>query len=91
MTSAAESIMHEYHRRLTHFEKREPAYTPLARAQVAGELIGLRGALGIALGGSVRGGDADGLAVQEHGRWRVSSEAEGATCACDGCKEERTA
>ncbi|MFJ3283273.1 hypothetical protein [Streptomyces halstedii] len=66
MNDTVASLLREYHRRLTHY-KRVPSgdREPLADAQVSGELIGLRGALGIALDGQVRGGEADRIAMQE--------------------------
>lgn len=47
----------EYHRRRTRYDSGE--IRGYARHQVAGELIGLLGALGITLGGTVPAGDAD--------------------------------
>jgi hypothetical protein len=47
----------EYHRRKVRYDSGE--ITGYARHQVAGELIGLLGALGIALGEDVPAGDAD--------------------------------
>lgn len=86
MTSTVASLLREYHRRLTHYRTHADR-TPFADAQVQGELIGLRGALGIVLGGAVQGGDADRLAVQEYNRWLTSGESDTAACACTQCQE----
>ncbi|WP_033239975.1 hypothetical protein [Streptomyces albidoflavus] len=83
-TATSDALMREYHRRRTHIEARTD-YTPLANAQVQGELIGLRGALGIALDGQVRGGEADRIAMQEYDRWLEGAEADKAACACALC------
>ncbi|MEW2068633.1 hypothetical protein [Streptomyces sp. NPDC007346] len=86
MTATVDSLLREYHRRLTHYHA--PAdRTPFAEAQLHGELMGLRGAIGIALDGTVRGGDADRLAVEQYALWRESGEADAAACACDLGKE----
>ncbi|GGZ82296.1 hypothetical protein [Streptomyces rubiginosohelvolus] len=85
--TTANSILREYHRRMTHFQAR-PDLTPLAAAQVQGELIGLRGALGISLGGEVQGGEADRLAAQKYQSWVTSTEAQSAACTCVLCKSE---
>lgn len=85
--TTANSILREYHRRMTHFQA-SPDRTPLATAQVQGELIGLRGALGIALGGEVQGGEADRLAAQKYQSWVASAEAKSAACTCVLCKSE---
>ncbi|MFJ1782517.1 hypothetical protein ACIOKA_38060 [Streptomyces anulatus] len=85
MTSTADSILREYHRRKTHYQARRDL-TPLAAVQVQGELIGLRGALGIALGGEVQDGEADRLAAQKYQSWRASAEAKSAACACVLCR-----
>lgn len=82
--STSDALMREYHRRRTHIEARTD-YTPLASAQVQGELIGLRGALGIALKGQVRGDEADRIAMQEYDRWLGGAEADKAACACALC------
>ncbi|MFF2731781.1 hypothetical protein ACFVS9_28220 [Streptomyces sp. NPDC058008] len=87
MSATIDSLLREYHRRLTHFEAREEALTPFAGAQLHGELMGLRGAIGIALDGTVRGGDADRLAAERYALWRESGEADAAACACGLCKE----
>ncbi|MFJ5886884.1 hypothetical protein [Streptomyces californicus] len=86
-TATANLILREYHRRMTHFQA-SPDRAPLAATQVQGELIGLRGALGIALGGEVQGGAADRLAAQKYRSWVASAEAQSAACACALCKSE---
>ncbi|MFE4915807.1 hypothetical protein ACFRCX_30345 [Streptomyces sp. NPDC056652] len=78
--TVADRILHEYHRRLSHAQHVVPL-----NAQVQGELIGLRGALGIALGGDVKGGDADRLAHARYAEWGASEEAASASCACRMC------
>ena len=86
MSATVDSLLREYHRRLTHYHA--PAdRTPFAEAQLHGELMGLRGAIGIALGGTARGGDADRLAVEQYALWRESGEAAAAACTCNLCTE----
>lgn len=86
-TNAADLILREYHRRLTHITKHQPYNVSQQSAQLQGELIGLRGALGIALGGQVRGGKADRLAATRYAEWQDSAEAAAASCTCDMCTE----
>ncbi|MFD6149360.1 hypothetical protein [Streptomyces sp. NPDC060243] len=75
-------LLREYHRRVTHLGDRDVP-------QLVGELIGLRGALGIALGGTVKGGDADRRAHDRYVEWRDSREAAEAACACSLCSETK--
>ncbi|MFK8851252.1 hypothetical protein [Streptomyces sp. Ac-502] len=88
MNATAIALLHEYHRRLTHSDVRTPTLDPLASAQLQGELIGLRGALGIALGGRIQGGEADVLAAEKYARWKDGREADDASCTCALCGAE---
>lgn len=81
-TDTVERLLREYHRRLTHANVRWPDGMHL---QVQGELIGLRGAVGIALGAAVEGGVADRMAQDRYEEWRGSAEAAAAVCGCRLC------
>lgn len=85
MTTTADLILHEYHRRLTHIDKRQPDPRSLVGVQLHGELIGLRGALGIALGGQVQGGEADRLAAARYAELRDSALSSTTSCTCCLC------
>ncbi|MFF6903515.1 hypothetical protein [Streptomyces hydrogenans] len=80
----ARALLHEYHRRQTHLDKRPAHLTETAAEQIRGELIGLRGAVGIALGEKV-GEGADKAAAQLYTRWRDSGDAAAAACTCETC------
>lgn len=63
-----DNIAEEIHRRAARLEELRdgPEYV---RSEVRGELIGLRGALGIALGHRVAGGDADAAGINYYELW----------------------
>jgi hypothetical protein len=70
----ADAIAAELHRRWERLNElhNDPDRTEAAerrRMQLHGEVMGLRGALGIALGGTVPGGDADRLGMAYHLAW----------------------
>jgi hypothetical protein len=81
----ARALLREYHRRQTRFTKQATNLSALQAEQIRGELIGLRGAVGIALGEKVRGGGADQAAAELHARWRLTKSAATAACSCDPC------
>jgi hypothetical protein len=62
----------EYHRRRARYDSGE--IHGYARHQVAGELIGLLGALGITLGGTVPAGDADIAGRAYYEQWLTRQE-----------------
>lgn len=63
-----DNIAEEIHRRAAHLEELRDAPDHV-RSEVRGELIGLRGALGIALGHRVAGGDADAAGINYYELW----------------------
>jgi hypothetical protein len=75
---AADALAAEWHRR--HQRLEELTKSKGLEAQVAivehvrGELVGLRGALGILLGGQVKGGTADLLGWAYYQEWRKRQE-----------------
>lgn len=74
ITPTADAIAAELHRRWERLEElnNDPERTEATerrRMQVHGELMGLRGALGIVLGGTVPGGSADHLGMAYHLAW----------------------
>ncbi|MFF8910592.1 hypothetical protein [Streptomyces olivaceoviridis] len=74
ITPTADAIATEMHRRwerldeLHNVPERTEA-TERRRMQLHGEVMGLRAALGIVLGGTVPGGDADRLGMAYHLAW----------------------
>lgn len=82
-----DSLTRELHRRSTHLETLRSASEELVPmdqwVMVTGEVQGLRGALGIALGSQVAGGNADQLASEHYLAW-VSEHALGG-CRCELC------
>ncbi|MFJ3043563.1 hypothetical protein [Streptomyces tendae] len=72
MTNSSQSIPNniaaEIHRRAARLEELHDA-SEHVRFEVRGELIGLRGALGIALGHRVPGGDADAAGSTYYRQW----------------------
>lgn len=81
-------LTRELHRRTTHLET---AGTDGGRgsdqwlANVLGEVLGLQGALGIALGGKVAGGDADERARAHYRSWVSEHASEWNRCRCEAC------
>ena len=69
----ADALAAELHRRAVRLEELRPykssACLGCPALQVDGEVIGLRGALGIVLGGTVPGGTADELAHAYYRDW----------------------
>lgn len=72
----ADALAAEYHRRYQRLE--DLAKGPNAQVAVVehvrGELVGLRGALGVLLGGSVQDGTADLLGWAHYQEWRRRQE-----------------
>lgn len=69
-TATADRIAAELHRRTGHLQDRQDSgtLTEHIRTQMSGELIGLRGALGMALGHTVQDG-ADRAAKDYYEQW----------------------
>ncbi|MFG2970848.1 hypothetical protein ACGFZS_47025 [Streptomyces sp. NPDC048288] len=68
---AAEALAAELHRRSQRLEELQPdpGVCNGVKEQLHGELVGLRGALGIVLGGHVMGGTADALGFDYYQGW----------------------
>lgn len=85
------ALTSELHRRVTHLATIRGASVEAVSdeiwVQVSGEVIGLRGALGIALGGTVKGGTADQLAQAHYRAWAMSKSSEWSRCQCERCAE----
>jgi hypothetical protein len=77
---AADALAAEWHRRNQRLEELTKSQGPEAQVaiveHVRGELVGLRGALGILLGGEVKGGTADLLGWAYYQEWRRRQEAQ---------------
>jgi hypothetical protein len=78
-SAAADAIAAEMHRRWSRLDELHKSLerTEAAerrRMQLHGEVMGLRGALGIVLGGSVPGGSADRLGMEYHLAWMKRQE-----------------
>lgn len=69
----ADAVAAELYRRVRRLQ--DPNLLEKARVQVSGEVIGLQGALGIVLGGSVPGGTADKRAQEYYRAWLARQEA----------------
>ena len=67
----ADAIAAELQRRATHLDelRADPAASMSRIDHVRGEIIGLQGALGIILGGTVPGGTADKAAFTYYQQW----------------------
>ncbi|MEZ7007858.1 hypothetical protein [Streptomyces sp. AD55] len=77
----ADALAAELHRRCIRLDelRNDPDRSEAAerkRMQVHGETIGLRGALGIVLGGTVPGGEADRLGMEYHLAWMKGEESQ---------------
>jgi hypothetical protein len=76
--AAADALAAEWHRRHQRLEDLTKSKGPEAQVaiveHVRGELVGLRGALGILLGGEVKGGTADLLGWSYYQEWRKRQE-----------------
>jgi len=77
----ADALAAELHRRSVRLEElrpyKQPACLGCPAVQVHGEVIGLLGALGIALGGTVPGGNADEMGKAYYDAWRARQAKEG--------------
>lgn len=62
-------LVREVHRRTTRYDSRPAHWTDLTRAQVGGELLGLRVALGMELGHEAASGDVVPAANAFYQRW----------------------
>lgn len=84
-------LTRELHRRATHLETIRTADEDRVLTDqwvmVSGEVQGLQGALGIALGGKVAGGSADQLAQAHYRVWVSEHASECSRCRCDLCVE----
>lgn len=67
-------LVRELHRRQTRFDIAPDGWTETTRTQVEGELIGLRVALGVALGYEAASGDVVAAAVHFYREWLTSGE-----------------
>jgi hypothetical protein len=67
-------LVRELHRRQSRFDSKPDAWTDSVRLQVEGELIGLRVALGVALGYEAASGDVVPAAVRFYREWLASGE-----------------
>ncbi|MER6092522.1 hypothetical protein [Streptomyces bluensis] len=75
--TAADTLAAEWHRRYQRLEDldKDPDTPVTVLEHVRGELVGLRGALGVLLGGRVQGGTADLLGWSYYQEWRRRQEA----------------
>lgn len=75
--SAADTLAAEWHRRYLRLEglNKDPDTSATVLEHVRGELVGLRGALGVLLGGRVEGGTADLLGWSYYREWLDRQEA----------------
>lgn len=66
-----ERLTRELHRRSLRLDElgEDPDVRETVLMNVRGEVLGLQAALGMALGGVVAGGDADGRAYQHYSEW----------------------
>ncbi|MGV2914665.1 hypothetical protein [Streptomyces alfalfae] len=82
-------LTRELHRRTTHLDTirsaPEDEVPTDAWVMVVGEVQGLQGALGIALGGKVAGGDADERARAHYRSWAAGHASEWNRCRCEAC------
>lgn len=76
--AVADALAAEWHRRHQRLEELTDSKGPEAQVaiveHVRGELVGLRGALGVLLGGDVQGGTADLLGWSYYQEWRRRQE-----------------
>lgn len=84
-------LTRELHRRATHLETIRTASEEQGWDEtwviVSGEVRGLQGALGIALGGKVAGGNADELGQRHYLAWVSEHASEWNRCRCEMCTE----
>jgi hypothetical protein len=87
--SVVYKLTRELHRRVTHLETirhaDEDRVPTDVWVMVTGEVQGLQGALGIALGAAVAGGNADELAQAHYRAWVVEHGSEWNRCRCSQC------
>jgi len=78
-TEQADAITMELHRRTLRLDTlcADPAGNDTATNHVRGEVIGLRGALGIVLGGSVPDGTADAAGAAYYQQWLDNQDTAG--------------
>jgi hypothetical protein len=80
-TETADAIAAELHRRWERLNELQQDLdqsdaADRKRMQLHGEVMGLRGALGIVLGGTVPGGDADQRGMEYHLAWMKRQDAQ---------------
>jgi hypothetical protein len=84
-----QDLVRELHRRATHLETIRGASADDVPNEswmhVSGEVLGLQGALGIALGARVKAGDADQVALEFYRAWAAEHAAEVHRCRCTVC------
>lgn len=84
-------LTRELHRRVTHLETIRTASEDQVPTDtwvmVTGEVQGLQGALGIALGGEIARGNADELAQQHYVSWAAGNASEWNRCRCTLCTD----
>lgn len=75
----ANKVAVEIYRRMARLNdlQADPTARQSVVENVRGEILGLQGALGIVLGGTVPGGSADKLAQAYYGEWLKAKEAQG--------------
>ncbi len=87
--SVVYKMTRELHRRATHLETirhaDEDRVPTDVWVMVTGEVQGLQGALGIALGAAVAGGNADQLAQEHYRAWDAKYGSEWNRCRCELC------
>jgi hypothetical protein len=78
-SDSADAIAEELQRRRLRLDELAPGLPEDAHLinHLRGEIIGLRGALGILLGGTVQDGTADRLGYDYHQRWQDRQEPTG--------------
>ncbi len=84
-----QGLVRELHRRATHLEAIRGASADTVPNETwlhaSGEVLGLQGALGIALGGQVAGGNADQDALEFYKAWVARNASEWNRCRCQVC------
>ncbi|WP_435606622.1 hypothetical protein [Streptomyces ardesiacus] len=89
VTAIVQDLTRELHRRATHLDTIRGADGDTVPNEswlmVSGEVIGLQGALGTALGGRVPGGDADQMALEHYRAWALEHASEWNRCRCEVC------
>lgn len=87
--SVVYKLTRELHRRATHLETirgvGEDQVSTEAWVMVTGEVLGLQGALGIALDAATVGGNADQVAQAHYQAWAAEHASEWNRCRCELC------